>query len=135
MKYIGLVTVIVLSLGCTSTASSSNDPEIMADLASQLKDVAAAVDGTLKFSANTFNDPQALLMAAINNDASKIAPFKGYQLKIETQANNAVLLLCKDEVILIEDAGCTAQSDVQHWQSKQKQACQLTINTTEVCKS
>ncbi|PCK31319.1 hypothetical protein [Pseudoalteromonas piscicida] len=134
MKYIALAAVIVLSLGCTKTAYS-NDPEDMADLASQLKDIAAAVDGTLKFSTNKFDDPQTLLLAAINNDTSKIAPFEGYQLKVETQANHAVLLLCKDEVILIEDAGCTAQSDIQHWQSEQKQACQLTINTTEVCKS
>lgn len=132
MKYLALIVITILTLGCTKT-TCGNNPEDMFNLASKLKDIAAAVDGTLKFSENTDDDPQALLMAAINNDISKIAPFEGYQLKVETQANHAVLLLCKNDVILIEDAGCTARSDIQHWQSPQKQACKLTINTIDVC--
>lgn len=105
----------------------------MADLASQLKDISAAVDGTLKFSSQTYTEPHALLMAAINNNQDKLIPFKGYELKIFTQGKNAVLLLCEDGVLLIEDVGCTAQSDLQHWQSTNALACQHTIDTSQIC--
>lgn len=132
MKNLILLSTIVLSVACTSLVNTY-DPEKMANLASQLKDISAAVDGTLKFSSQTYTDPQALLMAAINNEQNKLDPFEGYQLKVFIQDKNAVLLLCEDDVLLIEDAGCTAQSDLQHWQSTQSKACATTLDTNLVC--
>lgn len=120
-------------MGCSSLANA-HDPEKMADLASQLKDISAAVDGTLKFSTKTYTDPQALLMAAINSNKNKLTPFEDYQLKVFIQDKNAILLLCEDDILLIEDAGCTAQSDIQHWQSTDQQACKVTINASKICK-
>ncbi|MGO2128820.1 MAG: hypothetical protein ACTH4U_08780 [Pseudoalteromonas prydzensis] len=72
-------------------------------------------------------------MAAINSSQRILAPFEGYQLKVFIQDKNAVLLLCEDDVLLIEDAGCTAQSDIQHWQSTHQQACEITLDTNQVC--
>ncbi|MBE0458429.1 hypothetical protein NDQ71_03950 [Pseudoalteromonas sp. KG3] len=72
-------------------------------------------------------------MAAINSSQRILAPFEGYQLKVFIQDKNAVLLLCEDDVLLIEDAGCTAQSDIQHWQSTDQQACETTLDTNQVC--
>ncbi|MDP4983256.1 hypothetical protein [Pseudoalteromonas tunicata] len=132
MKYIILVLTIFLSVGCNKLANA-HDPEKIIDLASQLKDIAAAVDGTLKFSAQQYVTSQALLLAAINNDETKLEPFKGYELKIEIQDNHAILLLCEHDVVLIEDAGCTAQSDVQHWQSTANKACEVTLNASQIC--
>ena len=133
MKYLTLILVIVLSVGCSSLANA-HDPEKMTDLASQLKDISAAVDGTLKFSTKTYTDPQALLMAAINSNKNKLTPFEDYQLKVFIQDKNAILLLCEDDILLIEDAGCTAPSDIQHWQSTDTQACKVTINASKICK-
>ncbi|MBB1478007.1 hypothetical protein H5186_00755 [Pseudoalteromonas sp. SG41-2] len=133
MKYLTLILVIVLSVGCPSLANA-HEPEKMADLASQLKDISAAVDGTLKFSTKTYTDPQALLMAAINSNKNNLTPFEDYQLKVFIQDKNAILLLCEDDILLIEDAGCTAPSDIQHWQSIDTQACKVTINASKICK-
>ena len=132
MKYIALIITIILSVGCTSLANAP-DPEKMADLASHLKDISAAVDGTLKFSSQAYTDPQTLLMAAINNNRNKLIPFEDYQLKVIIEGKNAVLLVCKDSVLLIEDAGCTAQSDIQHWHSSAQKACEITLNSNQVC--
>lgn len=120
-------------MGCPSLANA-HEPEKMADLASQLKDISAAVDGTLKFSTKTYTDPQALLMAAINSNKNNLTPFEDYQLKVFIQDKNAILLLCEDDILLIEDAGCTAPSDIQHWQSIDTQACKVTINASKICK-
>lgn len=132
MKYIFLIITIILSVGCSSLANA-HDPEKMADLASQLKDISAAVDGTLKFSSETYTDPQKLLLAAIKNDKTKLEPFKNFQLKVVIQEQNAVVLLCKEETLLIEDAGCTAKSDIQHWQSDENQICEITLQSNQIC--
>ncbi|WP_105212926.1 hypothetical protein [Pseudoalteromonas sp. T1lg22] len=132
MKYLSLLITTLFAVGCSSFAHS-HDPERMADLASQLKDISAAVDGTLKFSSEKYLSSQALLLAAIDNDKTRLQAFQNYQLIIEIQDNNAILLLCENEIALIEDAGCTAQSDIQHWQSLNKVACTVSINSSEVC--
>ncbi|RZF93527.1 hypothetical protein EXT42_06560 [Pseudoalteromonas sp. CO302Y] len=134
MRYIILITAIVLSAGCASSANTYN-PEEMADLASQLKDISAAVDGTLKFSSESYTDPQKLLLTAIRGDKSRLTPFKNYQLKVVIQEQNAALLLCQDERLLIEDAGCTAKSDIQHWQSSTPLACEATVTFSQLCAS
>lgn len=133
MKYIFLVITIILSVGCSSLANA-HDPEKMADLASQLKDISAAIDGTLKFSSEPYTDPHKLLLAAIKDDKSKLEPFENYQLRIVIQEKNAILLLCKEEILLIEDAGCSAKSDIQHWQSDKNQICKVTLKSNQVCK-
>ncbi|WP_245321507.1 hypothetical protein [Pseudoalteromonas sp. KS88] len=84
MKYIFLIITIILSVGCSSLANA-HDPEKMADLASQLKDISAAIDGTLKFSSEPYTDPHKLLLAAIKDDKSKLEPFENYQLRIVIQ--------------------------------------------------
>lgn len=133
MKKLIILFTLILSVGC-SQLPSAHEPEKMADLASQLKDMSAAVDGTLKFSSETYTDPQKLLLAAIRGDKSKLEPFKNYQLKVVIQEQNAVLLLCEKEILLIEDAGCTAKSDIQHWLSEDAKACEATLRTDSVCK-
>jgi len=132
MKYIFLIITVILSVGCASSANA-HDPEKMADLASQLKDISAAVDGTLKFSSETYTDPQKLLLDALRNDKAKLEVFKDYQLKVVIQEQNAVLLLCEEETLLIEDAGCTAKSDIQHWQTEEIKACEASLKTETVC--
>lgn len=132
MKYIFLIITIILSVGCSSLANA-HDPEKMADLASQLKDISAAVDGTLKFSSEPYTDSHKLLLAAIKDDKTRLEPFKNFQLKVVIQEQNAVVLLCKEETLLIEDAGCTAKSDIQHWQLSESHACEITIKPNLIC--
>lgn len=132
MKYIFLIITIILSVGCSSLTNTHN-PEKMADLASQLKDISAAIDGTLKFSSKPYTDPQKLLLAAIKDDKTRLEPFKDYQLKVVIQKQNAIVLLCEEETLLIEDVGCTAKSDIQHWQSDENQVCETTLQSNQIC--
>lgn len=119
-------------MGCASSANT-HDPEKMADLASQLKDISAAVDGILKFSSEPYTDPHKLLLAAIKDDKTRLKPFKNFQLKVVIQEQNAVVLLCEEETLLIEDAGCTAKSDIQHWQSDEKKKCDVSLSINKIC--
>ncbi|CAM3049028.1 hypothetical protein [Pseudoalteromonas distincta] len=131
MKHLLCISLIVLLSGCYT--SKNNNPEVMADLASQLKDIASAVDGTLKFSETPYSSTDELLKAAVNNDLSKLTPFNEYTFIVDVQDDNAVLLLCDADTALIEDAGCTAQSDIQHWKSGALQQCKITINAQQLC--
>ena len=105
MRYITLITAIVLSTGCASSANTYN-PEEMADLASQLKDISAAVDGTLKFSSEPYTDPQKLLLTAIRGDKSRLTPFKNYQLKVVIQEQDAAkkFIRIKEKVRVVDNA-------------------------------
>ena len=131
MKHLLYISLIVLLSGCYTP--KKNNPEVMADLASQLKDIATAVDGTLKFSETPYSTTDELLKAAVNNDLSKLAPFGKYTLIVNVQDDNAVLLLCDANTALIEDAGCTAQSDIQHWGAEAIHQCEITINAQQLC--
>lgn len=131
MKHLLCISLMVLLSGCY-TATNYNS-EVMADLASQLKDIAAAVDGTLKFSESSYSSTDELLKVAINNDVSKLTPFNDYKLIIEVQKNHAVLLLCNGDTALIEDIGCTAQSDLQHWKSDSIHSCLITLEAKNLC--
>lgn len=125
--------------GCTVFSEDNRDysTEEMFDLASKLKDLATAVDGTLKFSDTKFDQSThsqtALLLEAVNNDVQKLEPFSDYELILSIQEDNAILLLCDDDIALIEDIGCTAKSDLQHWQATQSHSCQITLDATALC--
>ena len=100
MKHLLYISLIVLLSGCYTP--KKNNPEVMADLASQLKDIATAVDGTLKFSETSYSTTDELLK-------------------------------CDANTALIEDAGCTAQSDIQHWGAGVIHQCEITINAQQLC--
>lgn len=131
MKHLILIMGMLFCIACANKPDEY-EPERMTDLASQLKDIATALDGTLKFSNKHYTDEKQLLQDAINNDANRLAPFNQYQLHVIIDKNNAALLLCDNNTLLIEDAGCTAQSDVQHWRQPNNE-CKATLALSQIC--
>ncbi|WP_394227913.1 hypothetical protein [Pseudoalteromonas spongiae] len=131
MKHLILIMGMLFCIACANK-QNEYEPERMADLASQLKDIAAALDGTLKFSDTHYTEGQQLLQDTINDDTNRLAPFNQYQLHVIIDKNNAALLLCDNNTLLIEDAGCTAQSDVQHWRQPNNE-CKATLALSQIC--
>ena len=131
MKHLILIIGMLFCIACANKPNEY-EPEKMADLASQLKDIAAALDGTLKFSDTHYTEGQQLLQDAIDNDTNRLVPFNQFQIHVIIDKNNAALLLCDNNTLLIEDAGCTAQSDAQHWRQPKKE-CKATLALSQVC--
>lgn len=124
--------LLVSLLGCNSFASDT-DPEAIYDLASRMKHVATSVDGLVKFGDGKTLSKEELLLAAVKNDPTKLEFLDGYTTNIKVEGNNTAILLCKDETAVIEDTGCTAESDVHHWKADQPVACSFTLNLDQVC--
>lgn len=126
-----LLTAFTL-LGCNSHAAKY-DPEVMYDLASHLKDVAESVDGIVKFGDGKMMSNDELIKVATESYPERREIFSRYNLLIKIDGANSALLLCKSNVALIEDSGCTAVSDVQHWMSDQEIPCEFTIDVSAIC--
>jgi hypothetical protein len=132
MKRVLVFLVAVLSVGCC--ASNKYNDEKMYDLASQFKDLAQTVDGTVKFGKKVIeNGEQALAIVAIEYP-DKVAPFTQYSIKVDLQGDNAVLLLCDAEIGLIEDAGCNSVLDKIYWKNVEHHNCAFTIDSNLLCR-
>lgn len=132
IRYITYLLTAFTLIGCNSHAAKY-DPEVMYDLASHLKDVAESVDGLVKFGGGKAMSNDQLIIAATETYPERRELFDQYNLLIKVEGDNAALLLCESNVALIEDAGCTAISDVQHWKSDQILPCEFTIDVSVIC--
>ena len=130
MKFIFVILMVSLSFGCT--ANKYND-EKMYDLASELKDLSQTIDGYLKFGDIEFKDGVELLDLVSKEYPSKVDDFVGYDIKVDIQADNAVLLLCDGDIALIEDVGCSAVVDQILWKNIQRNSCEFKIDANKVC--
>ncbi|MFT6907706.1 MAG: hypothetical protein ACJAS1_004390 [Oleiphilaceae bacterium] len=132
MKISCLFLVSVLSVGCS--ASNQYNDEKMYDLASQFKDLAQAIDGSIKFGETEFENGDKALETVSKEYPDKVAPFAKYTIKVDMQGDNAVLLLCDADIALIEDAGCNAVLDKIYWQEVTQNSCAFTIDSHQLCK-
>lgn len=132
MKYIVFIILSILTAGCSAKNPYNN--EEMYDLASQFKDLSQTVDGSIKFGdAVVESGVQALEIVSVEQP-DKVVPFVKYTIKVEIQGDNAVLLLCEDDVALIEDAGCNAVLDKIYWKEIKSNSCVITLDSNQVCK-
>lgn len=130
MKFIFVILMVSLSVGCTT--NQYNDEE-MYDLASELKDLSQTVDGYLKFSDMEFKDGAELLDLVSKEYPNKVDDFVGYDVKVDIQSDNAVLLLCDEDIALIEDVGCNAKVDQILWKNIQRNSCEFKIEASKIC--
>ena len=131
MKTLLLACLFCLS-GCAQVFANQYDDEQMYDLASRLKDVTQRLDGYLKFSdAHGISEEEILDKA----DAKKLLQtyFSNFEVIVQIQGNDVVLLLCDDTVALVEDAGCNAKIDVHHWRTPVSNSCKITLLASNVC--
>ena len=132
MKHLLFIIVSMLIVGCS--ASNPYNDEKMYDLASQFKDLSQTVDGAIKFGEVTIETGQQALERVSVEQPDKVAPFAEYVIKVELQGDNAVLLLCDDNIALIEDAGCNAILDKVYWQVLNPNSCVITLDSHQLCK-
>lgn len=132
MKHLLFIIVSMLIVGCS--ASNPYNDEKMYDLASQFKDLSQTVDGAIKFGEVTIETGQQALESVSVGQPDKVAHFAEYVIKVELQGDNAVLLLCDDNIALIEDAGCNAVLDKVYWQVLNPNSCVITLDSHQLCK-
>ncbi|KXJ54829.1 MAG: hypothetical protein AXW15_08100 [Neptuniibacter sp. Phe_28] len=132
MKHLLFIIVSMLIVGCS--ASNPYNDEKMYDLASQFKDLSQTVDGAIKFGEVTIETGQQALESVSVEQPDKVAHFAEYVIKVELQGDNAVLLLCDDNIALIEDAGCNAVLDKVYWQVLNPNSCVITLDSHQLCK-
>lgn len=126
------VFALILVPGCNGYEKTS-DPEKMYDIASGLKDVATSVDGLVKFGNGKSLTESELILEAVNQNRSRLNIFQGFELHVKIEGNNSSLLLCKGDEAMIEDTGCTPESDLNHWRSASAAACEFTIDLQAIC--
>lgn len=126
-----LLILLVIS-GCTQVFAKQYDDEKMYDLASRFKDLTQKVDGYIKFSDDQQKSKERLIerSGALNSVNSY---FSDYELIVDVQGDHVVLMLCDDDIALIEDAGCNAKVDKTYWQRPTANSCQISLKASQVC--
>ncbi|GHA66867.1 hypothetical protein ACFFLZ_15320 [Photobacterium aphoticum] len=131
MKLLPFLGLIALLTGCISSAPYSD--EALYDVASTLKDITQAVDGEIKFGDTDNLTHAQIIDNALAADPSLLDKLKPYQWQLAIQGDHAVMLLCDDDIALMEDAGCNAQFDNAYWQQPKPDSCRIQLQAQEVC--
>ncbi|RUO66249.1 hypothetical protein SAMN06297229_0259 [Pseudidiomarina planktonica] len=126
------VVLAVLLSGCNSHADTK-DPETMYDIASELKDISTSVQGLVKYGNGNELSESNLILQAIDNDESRLEIFSDYTLRVRVDGQRSSVLLCDDDIALIEDSGCTPEVDLHHWNTDVANQCSFVLNLDKVC--
>lgn len=127
----------VLLAGCAvlPTEERAREEEMLI-AASALTKVAAAAEVSVRYGNPPWNlSDEEFLKFATAHDPVLLQPFAKYRLKALRQDLHAVILVCSADgsIALIEDAGCSAQSDRHHWRSMPALACVFTLEPAKIC--
>lgn len=137
MSMRGIIFLAVFVAGCAGlpTEEQAREGEMLI-AASALTKVAAAAEASVRYG----NPPENLsdeefLIYATAHDPVLLQPFAKYRLKALRQDRHAVVLVCSADgaIALIEDSGCTAQSDRHHWRTIPAPACMFTLEPRKIC--
>jgi hypothetical protein len=130
MKYLISLIMTLLIAGCANN-SKYND-EHMYDVASHFMNVSREVDGFIKFGDISMLTEEQILQKVLNKD-TRPNNLDLYTIKLERQGENAILLLCDNDIALIEDAGCNSNIDKILWKNVTHNSCMFTIEAVKVC--
>jgi hypothetical protein len=110
----------------------------MQTLADELRKLTAAVQG------DVIADPDGtkglsdrdLLARATAHDPSLLAPFAGYSVRVNREADYVAILVCSQDGKrgLLEDTNCTVTLDRPLWRDSPDAACQPSVSLAEACK-
>lgn len=135
MRAIIFLAVFVAGCAGLPTEEQAREEEMLI-AASALTKLAAAAEASVRYG----NPPENLsdeefLQFATAHDPVLLRPFAQYRLKALWQERHAVILVCSADgsIALIEDAGCTAQSDRHHWRSVPAPTCMFSLEPRKVC--
>jgi len=130
-----VVIAAVLSAACAAHAQIPSDEEMLIN-ASALTKVAAAVESAVKFRDAPASLTEAeLLSFATAHDPEMLEPFRGYSVRPRRVGMDTSVLLCTadNKIGLLEDAGCSAESDAHLWKRSPSPSCDFHLNLTQVC--
>jgi len=126
--------ILPLTLLAFGAQAQPLDSRTMCPLASALTKVARAVDVSVA------NDPSVATMrgeeivrAATQHDPSLLEPFGRVSVVARVEGRNSSVLVCTADgrVALMEDAGCSPQSDSHLWNADLP--CGFTLDLAAVC--
>lgn len=130
------VFLLVLVLAVAAQAQTVDDHSL-SSVASALTKLARAVDAYVAddpVSAATLQSDE-LLRVATRHDPGLLHPFKRFAVRARAEGRNSSVLVCTADGQrgLIEDAGCTARSDLQLWRSVQDASCHFFLDLVRIC--
>lgn len=135
MRAIIFLAVFVAGCAGLPTEEQAREEEMLI-AASALTKLAAAAEASVRYG----NPPENLsdeefLQFATAHDPALLRPFAQYRLKALRQDRHTVILVCSADglIALIEDAGCTAQSDRHHWKQAPPPPCNFTVKPGPLC--
>ena len=136
MKRILVVTLTLAGCAIAPTQQPYSDEQMLI-AASALTKVAAAAEGMARYGhVPDGTTDEGFLIMATAHDPTLLQPFTNYRVRARRQDKHAAVLLCTADATaaLIEDVGCTAASDVHHWQALPRHGCEFSLNLADVCK-
>lgn len=131
-KLVVFATTLMLITACVHGGNAAEKE--MSEVSAALTKVSAAVHVTVRYE--TPVPPladAALLDRATTYNTSLLDRFTAYALKARQVGKNSSVLVCKDDVALIEDAGCTGELDAPIWESQPDQPCDYVLDLATVC--
>lgn len=140
MKSLILLTSCLAITACAS--SPQYQGEAMYDMASVLKDIAQSVDGELKFGDTQPLSKAQVVQNAMADNQGKLsqleqlarkAKVSDYRILYDFQQDHAVVLVCDDDIALMEDAGCNAEFDKVYWHQPQNNSCEFHLDAQQLC--
>lgn len=137
-RYLSVLAICASAFVMVSCAwLIGSEDEELADRASNLQDVAIAVQGFV-----LFGDPapdltgEQLIQEGTSGNPALLTPFKDYFLTARREGQFSSVLLCdKDKHrAYAEDAGCTAtRLDARLWEEAPAAACKFQLDLPAVC--
>lgn len=132
-----VLPIVLVLAGCAIAPPHYPDSEMLI-AASALTKLAIAVDGTTRYGkVPATASGEDLLALATADDPALLQPLARFRIKVRRQGLNSAVLLCSPDasVALLEDAGCTAASDLPHWRTQPQPPCDFALNLDEVCQA
>lgn len=133
---IRFLLVVLLSLGSIAANAQTAEDEKYQPIASALTKLARAVYvyvATTQIPSNLTDEER--FRAATKHDPKLLAPFGDYKLSMKIEGKNSSVLVCSLDGAegLIEDAGCTARSDLQLWNRSPPAPCTSSLDIAQLC--
>lgn len=129
MRHVLIFAVCLLAL-----PAQAQDAATMGPLASALTKLSRALDAAAHNPRYAALDGQGLLAVARARDPVLMKSFTDNVVWARRDGGGSVVLVCDagGRQALLEDAGCTAPLEIQHWQSFRQ--CAFTLDPADACR-
>lgn len=126
--------VLILAACLLALPVQAQDAAAMGPLASALTKLSRALDAAAHNPRYATLDGQGVLDVARARDPALMKAFDKNVIWVQRDGGNSLVLVCdgRGAQALLEDAGCTAPLEIQHWQGFRQ--CVFTLDVATVCR-